>query len=95
MADTNIAPNQRVTTHLKLFNGLKGSAVLLAIWGLTFQFSWFSVLSNPDEVDAMRGTLAFNFVSGAVYTIPVFFFCSGFLQTLSFMQKDAAVRFSP
>ena len=94
MADANIAPSERVTQHLKLFNGLKGSAVLLAIWGITFQFSWFSVISNPDEVDAMRGTWAFNAVSGAVYTVPVFFYCSGFLQTLSFMRKDEEVRFS-
>ena len=88
MADPNVAASQRITSHLKLFNGLKGSAALLAVWGITFQFAWFSVISNPAEVDAMRGTFAFNAVSGAVYTVPVFFFCSGFLQTLSFMQKD-------
>jgi peptidoglycan/LPS O-acetylase OafA/YrhL len=26
-------------------------------------------------------------VSGAIYTVPIFFYCSGFLQTYSFCQK--------
>jgi hypothetical protein len=58
------------------------------IWGITFYFSWFSVISNQPEVDSMMDTMLFNTVSGTVYTVPVFLFCSGFLQTFSFLQKD-------
>lgn len=42
----------------------------------------------------MRGSLAFNAVSGAAYTVPVFFYCSGFLQTLAFLQRDEETRFT-
>ena len=36
----------------------------------------------------MESSVVFNIVSGTVYTAPLFFFCSGFLQTLSFLQSD-------
>ena len=95
MAEANIAPEQRITKHLKVFNGLKGGAVLLVVWGITFQFAWFSVVSNPEEVGTMSSSWMFNIVSATVYTVPVFFFCSAFLQTMSFMQKDERIRFTP
>lgn len=62
--------------------------MLMAAWGTTFYFSWFSVVNNPTELNEMKKTLFFNFVSCSVYTVPVFFFCSGFLQTFSFLQRD-------
>lgn len=73
---------------MKVFNGLKGMAVLITGWGLTFYFSYYSILSNPKDIDDMLNSYFFNIVSCAVYTAPVFFFCSGFLQTLSFLEKD-------
>ena len=74
--------------HLRVFNGLKGSAVLIAVWGATYYFLWFSVISNPKELGEVQESVWFNTVSGTVYTVPTFFFCSGFLQTLSFLQRD-------
>jgi len=53
--------------------------MLLVIWGQTFYFSWFSVISNPQEANDMGNTLLFNVVSMCVYTVPTFFFVSGFL----------------
>lgn len=85
MAEPSVAPQDRITTHLRLFNGLKAAALLLAIWGLTFQLSWYSIISNPDDVEDMRNSFSFIIVSIAVYTVPIFFFCSGFLQSLSFL----------
>ena len=35
----------------------------------------------------MKQNIGFNIVTCTVYTIPTFFFCSGFLQTFSLMQK--------
>lgn len=73
---------------MKVFNGLKGIAVLLTGWGLTFFFSFYSFLSNPNDIDDMKNSYFFNIVTGTVYTAPLFFFCSGFLQTLSLLEKD-------
>jgi hypothetical protein len=38
--------DKRIAKNLKLFNGLKGMSALLVIWGITFYFSWFSIISN-------------------------------------------------
>lgn len=44
----------------------------------------------------MLDSYAFTiFVASAVYTVPLFFFCSAFLQTFSFMNENEAVRFTP
>jgi hypothetical protein len=72
-------PEKRIIKNLKVFNGLKGASAILVIWGITFYFSWFAVISNQNDVDTMKDTMFFNIVSGTVYTVPVFFFCSGFL----------------
>lgn len=63
-------------------------ATLLVVWGITFFFVWYSVVSNNDELEKMTNTLAFNVVTMAVYTAPVFFMVSGFLQTHAFIQRD-------
>ena len=86
--DQAIRKDRRIAKNLKVFNGIKGSAMLMAAWGTTFYFSWFSVVNNPTELREMKKTLFFNFVSCTVYAVPVFFFCSGFLQTFSFLQRD-------
>lgn len=36
MAETNVAPEDRVTQNLRIFNGLRASALLFAVWGMTF-----------------------------------------------------------
>lgn len=64
--------------------------MIYASWGVTFYFAWFSIISNMTDVDNMRKTIGFNIVTGAIYTVPIFFFCSGFLQTYAFMQKVEA-----
>ena len=83
-----VPASSKVTRNLKVFNGLKGFAMLYVIWGQTFFFSWYSVINNPESVKQMRSQTLFNAVTASVYTVPVFFFCSGFLQTFSFTQKD-------
>jgi hypothetical protein len=77
--DQRVQPDRRIAKYLKVFNGLKGSAVFINCWGITFWFSWYSVISNPEGVDDMTSSLYFNIVSSTVYTAPLFFFCSGFL----------------
>ena len=62
--------------------------MVLMVWGMTFYFVWFSVISNPEEMDTMKNTLTFNCVTFTIYTVPAMFFCSGFLQTHSFLTKD-------
>lgn len=86
--DTAIRKDRRIAQYLKVFNGMRGSAMLLMIWAFTFYFVSFSVISNRDQMEQMQKTLLFNIVSCTVYTVPTFFFCSGFLQTFAFMQKD-------
>lgn len=61
--------------------------MILVTWGVTFYFVWFSVISNPEEVETMLETKTFNVVSATVFCVPLYFFCSGFLQTFSFMQR--------
>jgi peptidoglycan/LPS O-acetylase OafA/YrhL len=63
-------------------------ATVLVAWGFTFYFVEYTVYSNTSELKDMQQTLTFNIVSGVVYTAPVFFFVSGFLQAFAFMQKD-------
>jgi len=86
--DSTIQPDKRIAHHLGVFNGLKGLCMILTIWGFTFYFSWYSVISNLNDANDMSNTLLFNIVSCCVYTVPTFFFCSGFLQTFAFMQRD-------
>lgn len=83
--DKTILPEQRIAPFLSVFNGLKGISMVFMTWGFTFYFVWYSVVSNPEDVDTMAKTLTFNIVSGCVYTVPIFFFCSGFLQTFSIL----------
>lgn len=85
--DPNIPKDRYIAKYLKVFNGIKAVSMIYAAWGVTFYFAWFSVISNMTDVDNMRQTIGFNIVSAAVYTVPIFFFCSGFLQTYSFVQK--------
>lgn len=77
--------DKKIIKNLKIFNGLKGASTILVIWGITFYFSWFSIISNQTEVNEMMDTMLFNVVSGTIYTVPVFLFCSGFLQTFSYL----------
>jgi len=58
------------------------------IWGQTFYFVWYSIISNPNEVKEMRDDLWFTVVSMTIYTVPIFFFCSGFLQTFAFLSRN-------
>ena len=88
LEDERIPPDRRIAKYLKVFNGLRGSGLLVTTWGITFFFSWYSVISNPAGVDEMTSSLLFNCVSGTVYAAPLFFFCSGFLQTNAFMQRN-------
>ena len=83
--DIAIRKDRIIAQYLKVFNGMRGSAMLLMIWGFTFYFVSFSVISNRDQMEQMQKTLLFNIVSCTVYTVPTFFFCSGFLQTFAFM----------
>jgi peptidoglycan/LPS O-acetylase OafA/YrhL len=88
LKEANLEKEKRLSAYLSVFNGLKGSAVIAVVWGQTFFFSWFSIINNPDEVTAMMKDSQFNMVSAVTFCASVFFFCSGFLQTYSFLQHD-------
>jgi hypothetical protein len=83
--DPTISKDMQIAKNMKVFNGVKAVSMIFASWGMTFYFAWFSIISNITDVDNMRKTIGFNIVSAAIYTVPLFFFCSGFLQTYSFM----------
>lgn len=85
MANHNIAMDRKIADNLRLFNGLRGGALLVSIWGMTFFFSWYAILSNQNEIKDMISSWTFNVVSMAVFAAPVFFFASGFLQTHSLL----------
>ena len=86
--DATIKPDKRISQHLSVFNGVKGMAMVFMTWGITFYFVWFSIISNPEDVSTMSDTFMFNVVSMCVYTVPIFFFCSGFLQSFALIQSD-------
>lgn len=70
-------------------------AALAATWGVTFWLVQYSEIDNPTGLNAFIDSYWFTiFVASTVYTIPVFFFCSGFLQTFSFMNESEHLRFS-
>ena len=73
--------DDKIASYLRIFNGLRGISALIACWGGTFYFSWYSILANPNDVDDMMKTETFALVSGCVFIFAVFMFCSGFLQT--------------
>lgn len=62
--------------------------MLMSAWGITFYLVQFSVVSNPQSIDSMKETIFFNLVSFVTFCAPIFFFCSGFLQTLSLMDDE-------
>mmetsp|Transcript_22992 Transcript_22992/g.35519 ORF Transcript_22992/g.35519 Transcript_22992/m.35519 type:complete len:290 (+) Transcript_22992:557-1426(+) len=80
--------NSKISSNMKVFNGMKGAATILMVWGFTFYFVEFTVINNPTQVDAMKQSIGFNVVTGCLFIIPMYFFCSGFLQTFAFMQRD-------
>jgi len=51
--DTAIRKDRRIAQYLKVFNGMRGSAMLLMVWGFTFYFVAFSVISNRDQLEQM------------------------------------------
>lgn len=85
MQNSSIAMDEKIASYLRIFNGLKGVSILLACWGGTFFFSWYSILANPQDVDNMLKSETFSVVSGTVFVFAVFLFCSGFLQTHSLL----------
>jgi hypothetical protein len=78
--DSNQQKDRHISKNLKVFNGLKAVSMIFAAWGVTFYFSWFSIISNKPAVDDMLKTMTFNImVAASIYTVPIFFFSSGFL----------------
>ena len=79
---------------MNVFNGLKGFATLIMMWGLGFWLVQYSEIDNSTDLVGMLNSYYFTiFVASSVYTIPLFFFCSAFLQTFSFMNRPANLRF--
>lgn len=79
---------------MKIFNGYKALAAIAVIWAFSFWFLQYSEITNPDQVVDMLDSYAFTiFVASTVYTIPLFFFSVGFLQTYSFMQQPEQLRY--
>jgi len=76
-------------------NGIKSMATLIALWGSTIFFSWFSVLNDPVHMDKKLKSWLFTFTIGSsLYAIPLLFFASGFLHAHSLLVKPEAERFT-
>lgn len=44
--DSSIPKDKHIASNLRVLNGLKAVSMILAAWGMTFYFSWFSIISN-------------------------------------------------
>jgi hypothetical protein len=44
--DSNIPKDKHIASNLRVLNGLRAVSMILAAWGMTFYFSWFSIISN-------------------------------------------------
>ena len=80
--------------RLRVFNGVKAISIVYAMLGISFLFSWYSVISSPQEVEKKKMSYAFTIVYGSIYTTPVLFMTAGFLQAHSFLQGDPEKAFS-
>jgi len=75
----DLKESQKISKYLKVFNGLKGSAIILMGWAFTFYFVQFTVINNPDQFNEMKQKPAFSIVTACIFIVPMYFFCSGFL----------------
>jgi hypothetical protein len=78
-------PAKVLAKRLSVFNGIKAISIVYAMLGLSFLFSWYSVISSPQEVEQKKLSYAFTIVYGSIYTCPVLFMTAGFLQAHSFL----------
>jgi hypothetical protein len=46
--DKQIREDRRIAQYLKVFNGIKGSSMILMAWGFTYYLVQFSVIINHD-----------------------------------------------
>ena len=65
--------------RLNVFNGIKAVSILYAILGMTFLFSYYSIIANPQEVELKKMSYAFMIIYGSIYTVPILFMTAGFL----------------
>lgn len=91
-------PNKQVITSYKskktidnmiVLEGIRGLCIIIMCFGLTFELSQFSILSNT----AYRGHLENNFLFneflaiGSYNAIEIFFFLAGMSQAVSLLQQ--------
>lgn len=61
--------------------------MLLLIYGQTYYFTDYAPIDNAKDVKIMKNKFFFTFIPASIIVVPVFFFASGFLSTVSFLQK--------
>jgi hypothetical protein len=85
----NLSQRRRKHGHeVRVMNGIKSMATLVALWGSTIFFSWFSVLNDPVHMDKKLKSWLFTFTIGSsLFAIPILFFASGFLHAHSLLVK--------
>jgi hypothetical protein len=92
----NLGQRRKKHGHeIRAMNGIKSIATLIALWGSTIFFSWFSVLNDPVHMDSKLKSWLFTFTIGSsLYAIPILFFASGFLHAHSLLVKPENERFT-
>jgi len=74
-----LKPGDLIWENLHVLNGVKALASLYYMYGITYYFSWYSVIENPQDIMVMKENPIFSLIPGAFFTAPVFLFLSGFL----------------
>jgi hypothetical protein len=81
--------------EVKVINGVKAMATLIAMWGSTILFSYYAILGDTVFINDRVKSWNFTFLVGSsLYTIPVLFLCSGFLHAHGLLRLPAAERMS-
>jgi hypothetical protein len=81
-------PAKEVTARLGIFHGIKAISCMYAMLGLSFLFSWYSIIGNVQDIEQKKMSYSFAIVYGSMYACPILFMTAGFLQTHKFLQVD-------
>jgi hypothetical protein len=81
--------------EVKVINGVKSMATLIAMWGSTILFSYYAILGDTVFINERIKSWNFTLLVGSsLYSIPVLFLCSGFLHAHGLLRLPAAERMS-
>jgi len=81
--------NRDYVRNLRVLNGLKVILSLYALFGSSYFFCYYSIVTDSLQADEFRHSVGFLFVTSALFTTPCLFWLAGFLHTFSFLQIEA------